>query len=82
MRLYSGFPAAGKTKDFPTPVCMEETVSESASGTCSRTLAWEQISGSCFYLVLTVHTGLFSTAPGCINTHSIPSQKDLSQQQG
>lgn len=56
----------------------EESVSESASGTCWRMLAWEQISCSCVYLVLTVHTGLFSTAAGCINTHSFPSQRALS----
>lgn len=62
-----------KPKDFPPPSARtEESVSESASGTCSRILAWEQISCSCVYLVLTVHTGLFSTAPGCISTHSFP----------
>lgn len=59
--LYSGFPAAGTPRPSPPPsVCIKrKSVSESASGTWSRMVAWEQISYSCVYLVLTVHTGLF-----------------------
>ena len=59
--LHSGFPAAGTPRPSPPPsVCIwRKSVSESASGTWSRMVAWEQISCSCVYLVLTVHTGLF-----------------------
>lgn len=84
MHFYSGFLGRKTPKDFPPPSARtEESVSESASGTCSRILAWEQISCPCVYLVLTVHTGLFSTAPGCISTHSFPfSEGSISQQPG
>lgn len=45
-------------------VCIwRKSVNESASGTWSRMVAWEQISCSCVYLVLTVHTGLFFHCP-------------------
>ncbi len=59
--LYSGFPAASTPRPSPPPsVCIwRKSVSESASGTWSTMVAWEQISCSCVYLVLTVHTGLF-----------------------
>lgn len=63
--LCSGFPAVGTPRASPPPsVCMwRKSVSESASGTWSRMVAWEQISCSCVYLVLTVHTGFFSLCP-------------------
>lgn len=63
--LYSGFPAAGTPRPSPPPsMCIwRKSVSESASGTWSRMVAWEQISCSCVYLVLTVHTGLFFHCP-------------------
>lgn len=61
VHLYSGFPAVGTPRPSPPPsVCTwRKSVSESASGTWSRMVAWEQISCPCVYLVLTVHTGLF-----------------------
>lgn len=63
--LYSGFPSAGTPRPSPPPsVCIwRKSVSESASGTWSRMVAWEQISCSCVYLVLTVHTGFFFHCP-------------------
>lgn len=63
--LYSGFPAAGTPRpSAPPSVCIwRKSVSKSASGTWLRMVAWEQISCSCVYLVLTVHTGLFFHCP-------------------
>lgn len=63
--LYSGFPVAGTPRPSapPSGCKWRKLVSESASGIWQRMAAWEQISCSCVYLVLTVHTGLFFHCP-------------------
>lgn len=82
--LCSGFPAAGTPRPSPPlSVCVwRKSVNESASGTWSRMVVWEQISCSCVYLVLTVHTGLFSTALGRITMQFPFSDGSISQPQG
>lgn len=53
--------SCGYTQAIPPPSeCVgRKSVSKSASGTWRWMAAWEQISCSCGYLVLTVHTGRF-----------------------
>lgn len=70
MHLYSGFPAAGKPKDLPTPsVCVRRRLSARVrvahAGECwpgSRLAA--PVSIWCWQFT----QAIFSTAPGCINT--------------
>lgn len=68
--LHSGFPPAGTPRPRPNlSVCTwRKSVSKSASGTCWRVLAQEQISCFCLSVADSSHRPFFSTTPGRINT--------------